>query len=81
MRYVLRSVALGVAMVLGGGCWSSDSTTMPTTLASGHWPGPIAVDATSVYWANLDDGTVMKVGLGGGTPTTLGSGTGSRHRG
>jgi hypothetical protein len=31
------------------------------------------VDATSAYWTNVG-GTVMKVGLGGGTPTTLASG-------
>jgi hypothetical protein len=35
------------------------------------------VDATSIYWTNVaDGGTVMKVGLGGGTPTTLASGQG-----
>jgi hypothetical protein len=38
-------------------------------------PGPIVVDATSVYWANDDTtGTLMKVPLGGGIPETLASG-------
>jgi hypothetical protein len=51
----------------------------PTTLASGQeFPISIAVDATSVYWANAGssdtDGALMKVPLGGGTPTTLASG-------
>ena len=48
------------------------------TLASGQdQPGGIAVDATSVYWTtNYSNvvGTVMKVPIGGGTPTTLASG-------
>jgi hypothetical protein len=59
---------------------------IPTTLASWQsdpfWnPWPIAVDATSVFWTNAGtftnnymDGSVMKVPLGGGTPTTLASG-------
>ena len=34
----------------------------PQTLASGQKsPYSLAVDATSVYWTNIDDGTVMKV--------------------
>ena len=34
----------------------------PTTLASGQgYPWAIAVDATSVYWTTVGDGTVMKV--------------------
>jgi hypothetical protein len=42
----------------------------PILLASGQdiWGGRIAVDATAVYWAN---GNVMKVPIGGGTPTTV----------
>ena len=56
---------------LGGAC--SAGTCMPVTLASnpfGSWG--IAVDATAVYWTNVSTGgSVMKVGLSGGTPVTL----------
>jgi len=45
------------------------------TLATGNsQPRHIAVDATSVYWTNDHDGTVMKIAKGGGTFTTLASG-------
>jgi hypothetical protein len=56
-------------MPIGGGT--------PTTLASqgtGDGVQVIAVDATSVYWANPSGQMVMKVPIGGGTPTTLTSG-------
>jgi sugar lactone lactonase YvrE len=45
------------------------------TLASGqNEPGEIAVDGASVYWTTFGDGAVVKVSLGGGTPTTLATG-------
>jgi hypothetical protein len=52
----------------------------PRTLASNQGPVGIAVDATSVYWTDWTDsgeGTVMKVPIGGGDPTTLASGQSS----
>ena len=64
---------------LGGGT--------PVILASDTEPNPrggsygIAVDATSVYWINTSNtvgggfSTLMKVPIGGGTPTTLASGS------
>ena len=45
----------------------------PTILVSGlRAPLDLAIDSTSVYWTTFA-GTVMKVPLGGGTPTTLAS--------
>jgi hypothetical protein len=37
-------------------------------------PFGIAVDATSVYWANNGDGTLMKVAVGGGKAVAIASG-------
>lgn len=50
-----------------------------TTLVSGigttsSWPSSIAIDATSVYFADFGTNTIKKVGLNGGLVTTLASG-------
>ena len=48
------------------------------TLAAGqNSPKYVAVDSASVYWTNYGDGSVAKVSLAGGTPTTLAPATGS----
>jgi len=39
------------------------------------------LDATSIYWTDSLSGTVMKVALSGGTPTTLASGQGGGPNG
>lgn len=38
-------------------------------------PAGMAVDATHVYWANMDSGGVLRVPIGGGGPTGLATGT------
>jgi hypothetical protein len=68
----------------GGSCASAGE---PVTLASGQtWPVGLAVDAHHVYWANgggeagnygpsnVGLGSIVKVPLCGGSPTTLASG-------
>jgi hypothetical protein len=45
--------------------------------ATRNYVNLISVDATSAYWTNSLDGTVMKAPLGGGNPTTLASGQNS----
>jgi hypothetical protein len=67
--------------------WSSEAGTinkidvnggMAMTIASGQaQPNALAADVSDVYWAVLNDGgsgTLMKVGVNGGTPTPLHSG-------
>lgn len=46
----------------------------PVVIAADQRADGIAVDGASVYWTNGNLDTVVKVGLGGGTPTTLASG-------
>jgi hypothetical protein len=56
---------------LGGGCNNKVCGPIPTVLASGQSaPEGIAVDATSVYWAN-QGGTIKKVALNGGNSAML----------
>jgi hypothetical protein len=47
----------------------------PVTLVSGQQdPWAIAVDATSLYWVDSGNGTVLKMPKAGGAVTTLASG-------
>ncbi len=56
-------------MPIGGG------TVTPLASSQSYFiDGEIAVDATSVYWANFGTNEVMKVAIGGGAPVTLASG-------
>ena len=76
--YGTGSVDGGVTIVsapLAGGATTAlvPASSLRQTFASYG----IAVDATSVYWVTFSDpSTVMKVPLGGGSPTTLGSAPG-----
>jgi hypothetical protein len=54
-------------------CAKAGCNGAPTVIAVDRNVGVLAIDATSVYWTNWF-GTIMKVGLAGGTPTTLASG-------
>src|SRR5579863_3694014 len=53
-----------------------DSSRMTTTLVSGGYPEWLAVDSRNVYWTT-GPGSVLKVPIGGGSPTTLASGQNS----
>jgi hypothetical protein len=58
---------------LGATCTAA--LCQPTVLApSQNGPTVITVDATNVYWVNLNVGTVMKVPIAGGSTTQLASG-------
>jgi hypothetical protein len=54
-------------------CAKAGCNGAPTIIAVDQNVGVLAIDAASVYWTNRF-GTIMKVGLAGGTPTTLASG-------
>ena len=63
------------ASVCSGTCTAAGRCL--TTLASGQAePFGIALDSNFVYWTNYYDGTVMKVPVGGGTPTAVETGQG-----
>ena len=50
-----------------------------TTLASSQWhPDGIAVDASHLYWANSQAGTINRANLDGTSPTILVSNTNQR---
>jgi hypothetical protein len=70
-------VRLLAVTVLLGAC-SGDVAPPPlgkvTVLAEHQAPWGIAVDGTSVYWTNMNLGTVMKVPIDGGDVVTLASG-------
>ncbi len=47
---------------------------MPATLVTRNVaPWGLAVDANAIYWTDYGNGTVMKLGLSGGTPVVLAS--------
>jgi hypothetical protein len=51
----------------------------PITLGESVEPVGIAVDATNVYWADMNQSTVMRVAIGGGTPVTIASVIGAQY--
>jgi hypothetical protein len=48
---------------LGGGC--------STSFVTGYFPVSLTLDATNLYWTDMEAETVMKLPLSGGTPTPL----------
>jgi len=75
-----QSGATGGDNAAAGGSAGSASPPALVTLASGSiTPFTIALDATSVYWANYSydgtyTGTIMKVSIAGGSSVTLATG-------
>src|SRR6185369_13444718 len=73
----MRAPLAVLIAVLLGGCSRdpNDGGRCPMTLAAGQkGPRAVTVDGANVYWTNETDGTVMKMPLGGGTPTALATG-------
>jgi hypothetical protein len=71
----------GIAATGGvaGGASSASGSNLVTLAQGAITPFTIALDSTSVYWANYSndgnyDGTVMKVPIVGGSPVTLATG-------
>jgi hypothetical protein len=75
-------------VVRDGGVYFTDGDDVMMVPAAGgdavtmavaqEFPSSLAVDATNLYWANSRGaGTIVKLPLAGGTPTTLASSTGS----
>jgi hypothetical protein len=68
----------GCGLACGGTC--AAGFCLITLASAQSLTKAVAVDATSVYWTNSstsyngNDGTVMKVPIGGGAPTTLAAG-------
>jgi hypothetical protein len=73
--------ACGVACGLIDSCQAGACAAAPTPATHQDAPQDVAVDTVNVYWTNAGtaannytDGTVVKMPLAGGTPTTLATG-------
>jgi len=74
----ISGAANGSGFIVAGFNYMPITVTEPVVLASflgQSVPNDIAVDSTSVYWADFGMGTVNKVGINGGAVTTLATGT------
>jgi hypothetical protein len=54
-----------------GGLCGAGTCHAPNVLASGQSPFAVAVDASAIYWTNMNDRSVKRLGLNGGSPTNL----------